>query len=268
MRAVNEALWLIQPRAQATPASAQLKTHRLRSSSAIRLAVRRLAANALWVAPSEGALRLLVGALAHRLKGDQTILSLKSMSKARSEFLRSYFRTVLSADEGVHLLPTEELMNALSAANRAELIIGGAASDADDALILYRGDLERIVVPFNWFTVGPASRKPNFAKLAIVDGGQTVRLGDYEAAVDAILYEFDPQYRGRAKKRLAERDDSLGGALRRLRLQKGLRQSDFASVGAKVIARIERGEVRKPHQKTMVSIAKRLGVSPEEIATF
>jgi transcriptional regulator with XRE-family HTH domain len=82
------------------------------------------------------------------------------------------------------------------------------------------------------------------------------------------LYEFDPQYRRRAKRRLAERDDSLGGALRRLRLQKGLRQNDCASVGAKVIARIERGEVKKPHQKTMILIAKRLGVSPEEIGTF
>ena len=39
-------------------------------------------------------------------------------------------------------------------------------------------------------------------------------------------------------------------------------------VGAKIIARIERGEVKKPHQKTMVSIAKRLGVPPEEVAIF
>jgi lambda repressor-like predicted transcriptional regulator len=159
-------------------------------------------------------------------------------------------------------------MNALSSANRAELIIGGATSEGDEALILYRGDLERIVVPFKWFSVGSTSPEPDFRQLAVTDGGQTVRLGDYEAAVDAILYEFDPQYRRRAKKRLAEKDDSLGGALRRLRLQKGLRQNDFASVGAKVIARIERGEVKKPHQKTMTLIAKRLGVSPEEIGTF
>jgi hypothetical protein len=51
----------------------------------------------------------------------------------RSEFLRSYFRTVLCADEGMHFLPTDELMNALSSANRAELIIGGAASERDEA---------------------------------------------------------------------------------------------------------------------------------------
>ena len=119
-----------------------------------------------------------------------------------------------------------------------------------------------------WFTVGPAGPKPNFGQLAFIDGGQTVRLGNYEAAVDAILYEFDPQYRRRAKQRLVEREHSLGGALRRLRLKKGLRQNDFASVGPKVIARIERGEVKKPHQKTLTLIAKRLGVSYSEIAGY
>ena len=66
---MNETLLLIQPRTQATPASERLETRRLRSASAIRLAVRRLAHHALWVAPSEGALRLLIDTLPHRLKG-------------------------------------------------------------------------------------------------------------------------------------------------------------------------------------------------------
>jgi transcriptional regulator with XRE-family HTH domain len=63
-------------------------------------------------------------------------------------------------------------------------------------------------------------------------------------------------------------DRSLGGALRRLRLQKGLRQSDFPGVTAKEIARIERGEVKKPHQQTLAEIAKRMGVSADEISTY
>jgi hypothetical protein len=42
----------------------------------------------------------------------------------------------------------------------------------------------------------------------------------------------------------------IRGALRWLRLQKGPRQSDFPGVTAKEIARIERGELKKPHQQT------------------
>ena len=83
--------------------------------------------------------------------------------------------------------------------------------------------------------------------------------GDYEAAADAILYEFDEEYRTRAKKRL--RDKSLGGAIRRLRLQKGLRQSDFPGISAKEIARIEKGLVKEPHAATLSIIAERTGVS-------
>jgi hypothetical protein len=41
------------------------------------------------------------------------------------------------------------------------------------------------------------------------------------------LYRFDDGYRKGAKKRQLDADQSLGSALRRLRVQKGLRQSDF-----------------------------------------
>jgi hypothetical protein len=62
---------------------------------------------------------------------------------------------------------------------------------------------------------------------SVVDGGQTVRLGEFEAAADAILYAFDAEARRRAKQRSIEKDASFGGALRRLRLQRGLRREDF-----------------------------------------
>jgi transcriptional regulator with XRE-family HTH domain len=70
------------------------------------------------------------------------------------------------------------------------------------------------------------------------------------------------------KKRAMERDDSFGGALRRLRLQKGLHRSDFGGITAKEIARIERGEVKRPHPRTAALLAKRLGVPAREIPTY
>jgi hypothetical protein len=156
----------------------------------------------------------------------------------------------------------------LGAANREDLFVGVAAAPADAAVVLYRGNLEPMIVPLTWFRTRPGGPKPDTADLAITDSGQTVRLGEYEAATDAILYEFDTAYRRRAKKREMERDDSFGGALRRLRLQKGLRRSDFDGITAKEIARIERGEVKRPHPRTVAILAKRLGVPAREIPTY
>lgn len=178
------------------------------------------------------------------------------------------FRVVVSADESVRVLPVDELAYVLGAANREDLFVGVGAAPADAAVVLYRGNLEPVIVPLMWFRTRPGGPKPDAADLGITDSSQTVRLGEYEAAADAILYEFDAAYRRRAKKREVERDDSFGGALRRLRPQKGLHRSDFDGITAKEIARIERGEVRRLHPRTVAILAKRLGVSAREIPTY
>jgi hypothetical protein len=200
--------------------------------------------------------------------GDQRLLTLEGANGDRHGLLHVLFRFVVSVDEGVRLLPTEELVEVLSSTDRSDLFIGAAVVPADSAVILYRGNLEPLVVPLTWFRTRPDGPRPNVSDLAVTDFGQTVRLGNYEAATDAILYEFDDKYRKRAKKRQLETDRSLGGALRRLRLQKGLRRSDFPGLTAKEIARIERGEVKKPHQRTLAAIAKRIGIPANEISTY
>ena len=123
-------------------------------------------------------------------------------------------------------------------------------------------------MPVASFRTRPGGPKPDLHRLAVTDFGQTVCLGEYEAATDAILYEFDGAYRRRAKRRELERDFSLGGALRRLRLQKGLQRTDFRGLTPKEIARIERGEVKKPHARTVAILAKRLGVPAKQLATY
>jgi hypothetical protein len=178
------------------------------------------------------------------------------------------FRFVVSPHEGIRFLRIDELAEVLGAPNRDELLIGIAAAPSDGAVVVYRGDLEPIVVPLTVFRSRPGGPRPNIADLAITDFGQTVRLGGYEAAASAILHEFDAVYRRRAKRRAVERDESFGGALRRLRLLKGLRRGDFRGITAKAIARIERGEVKKPHPRTMAIVAKRLGVPAKEVATY
>ena len=98
--------------------------------------------------------------------------------------------------------------------------------------------------------------------------GQALRFGEYEAATDAILYEFDPAYRRRLNKHRRATDKGLGASLRRLRKQKRQRRDSFGTVTAKTIARIERGEVARPHRKTLEAIASKLGVRVADIETY
>ncbi len=263
---MSEPLLVVEPRGHANRELARLDADRLRTESEIRDALERSGRRAVWVAPSVAAVQLLLAALAGRSKGDQRLLSLEPANGARHSLLHAIFRFVVSADEGIRLLRVDELADVLGAANREDLFVGVAAADA--AVVLYRGNLEPMVVPLAWFRTRAGGPKPDTADLAIMDSGQTVRLGEYEAATDAILYEFDAGYRRRAKKREVERDNSFGGALRRLRLQKGLRRNDFDGVTAKEIARIERGEVKKPRPRTVAILAKRLGVPAKQVATY
>jgi DNA-binding Xre family transcriptional regulator len=104
--------------------------------------------------------------------------------------------------------------------------------------------------------------EPGFHQLFVTDYGQTIRLGDYEAAADAILYEFSPEYRRRISKERQQSEKSFGASVRRLRKQRG------PEVAAKTIARIEQGKVQRIQRNTLSVIANRLHVKPEEIATY
>lgn len=137
-----------------------------------------------------------------------------------------------------------------------DLFIGGYADPKTQTLTLVRGDLRRLSVPVSIFRPSGIGEKADAFRLAFTDRGNTVRLGDYQAAADAILYEADPDYRRRLVAKQRAEDKTFGACLRRLRLQRGLRQADFGEVAAKTIARIERGETEAPHWTTSVAKSK------------
>lgn len=166
-------------------------------------------------------------------------------------------------------LPPEELSEVLEAGNRAELFLGGIVDDASQTITLWRGNLEALTVPMSAFEESGDGIRPDFERFTVIDSGQTIRLGNYEAASDAILYEFDPVYRRRVSKERRETEQSFGAALRRLRKQRGVHREDFApDIAAKTIARIEQGKVQKIQQRTLRAIARRLNVAPGEIETY
>jgi len=61
--------------------------------------------------------------------------------------------------------------------------------------------------------------------------------------------------------------NGLGAAIRRLRRQRGLKLSDLGPL-EKAVARIARGEVKRPQRRTIEAIADRVGTNPEELAQF
>lgn len=247
-------------------AFAALRSRPLTTADAVREAFCR-SRRGMWLAPRAASLALLVQAS----EGHDTwhrLLVLDEPSTARRELLSTLFRVVVAPGNGVRLLAVEEIAEVLADKHPERFFIGGVVDAEDKALVLYRGSLERVVVPFSWFRTAPRGAKPDFGDFEVIDGGQTVRLGKYEAAADAILYESDPSARARMKNNFVQADKSFGGALRRLRLQRGVRRNDFGGITAKTIARIERGEVGKPHARTLARIAKKLDVKPDDIETF
>jgi DNA-binding Xre family transcriptional regulator len=243
--------------------------HRVRSRDQLRsvfLEERGARRPSLFVASTAAPLGALADVV-HDERGNLRLFLFGSVDPPRREFLQTLFRTVVSSMDAIRLLAGEELVEALSAENRHDVFVGGAVDRVDEVVVLYRGSLDRLSVPFGWFRREGAER-PDFGALRITDHGQTLELGGLGVAADAVLYDFDPEYRRRAKKRQLQLDESLGGALRRLRELRGLRQSDFASITEKTIARIERGEVERPRERTIQAIARRLGVTPEELMTY
>jgi hypothetical protein len=182
--------------------------------------------------------------------------------------LSGIFERVIGAIPGYRWLPLEELPTVLSGKDAADRFIGGAADAVGKTLALVRGNLATLVVPFAYFKASGYGTKPDFSMLSFADHGLTVALGEYESSADGILYEFDPAHRQKLKKERLKSDRSFGASLRRLRLQRQLKRGDFPGISSKTIARIERSEVEQPHGRTLDAIAKRLGVSADQIENY
>ena len=184
--------------------------------------------------------------------------------------LHGLFSHIVGDSPGYRWLPKDELLEVLfdTSIDRSEFFIAVASDPGTRTLLLVRGDCQTLVVPFSFFEPSGDGTKPEFAKVRVTDFGRTVALGDYEASADSVLYETDRDYRKKVSLQRKESEKTFGAALFRLRKQRKLKRSDFPSVSAKTIARIERNEIDKPHGATLQAIAKRMGVSPDEIGDY
>ena len=165
-------------------------------------------------------------------------------------------------------LPPDELAAVLVAENRDDLFIGGAVDQASHTVSLWRGNLISLTVPFEAFKPSGNGVEPDFTSFEVTDFGHTVKLGDYEAASDAVLYEYNSDYRRRKNREQRTSERSFGASLRRLRKQRRLKREDFKPLSPKTIARIEQGKVNRIQANTLAIIAETLNVDPTEIETY
>lgn len=179
---------------------------------------------------------------------------------------RRYVRIVLVGKSDA-VLPKDELEAVLKSPYRRDRFIGGMVDRDAQIVTLWRGDLTPCVVPFSTFAPSASGVKADWDRLKVTDYGNTVRFGSYESAADAVLYECDADFRRRLKKSRMESEQTLGASIRRLRMQRRLTRNDFPGLDPKTLTRIEQGKT-EPRVGTLARIAERLGVSPEELASF
>lgn len=240
---------------------------RLRSRRQIVAALTGAGAGDVWVLPAPENAAAVVSAMRDASPGVRRarVVSYQRPGPLMAQIIESGFDRVLLGAGA--MIPFEDLVEVLDTPRPADFAVGAEWDATTDAIAVWRGDLSVLVFPMTAFPPR-GGVEPDPARLSIEDCGQTLRMGEYEASVDALLFERDPEYRRQAKKRMIAQQRGLGPSVRRLRLMRGVARDDFPGVDAKTIARIERGEVERPQASTLAVIAKRLGVAADDLESF
>lgn len=249
-----------------------LRPRIVRKASELLEPVAHASRDTVWISYSGSLTGSLTEALAQRSSHHRVILGsallVHPLDANSIPALASHFRRIAFAGDGF-FLPPRELAEVLRADHRANLVIGGFVNRPTRTVTLWRGDLESLTLPWSAFPRSGDGTDPDFDDFSVTDAGQTVALGDYEAAVDSILYDHDPEYRRVVKKQRCAKDATFGASLRRLRKQRGLRREDFEpEITARTVARIEQDEVTRIHRATLDALAARLGVEPDQIGSY
>ncbi len=255
--------------AEATKLLNNLKPRMISRRAEIKIALRSARKASLWIFSSEHYVYEMLKSLSlplDRRLGDMIVMD--KIEPCLAVTLSEFFNSVVYRQPAGSYLPLPELVEVLDTDNRPDLAIGGILDMNAGLLTLWRGDLTKLVVPLSTFNPNSSGASPDFREFRIVDYGQTLQFGEYEAAFDTVLYEYDSEYRKRLNKKRRKEERSLGASIRRLRLQRRLKRRDLAPLSEKTVARIERNEVKRIQKRTLQTLSDRLAVPIEELGGF
>ena len=131
---------------------------------------------------------------------------------------------------------------------------------------IIRGDFSSLIVKMDSLLPSGAGVAPHFDDVEIIDFGNAIRFGEYEASMRGLLYENDKNYRLEKKKQRLSSEKSFGACLRRYRIQKKIKQSDLKNTSEKTIRRIEEGD--KPTETTKTKILNELNIAEDDLMSF
>lgn len=89
------------------------------------------------------------------------------------------------------MISKEEIQEVLKHKNSDKFLIGVDVKSETNEIKFLTGDNREVVVPFSLFKISGDGTKPDFSDVSIIDYGQTVKLGVYEASVEAVLSEVE-----------------------------------------------------------------------------
>lgn len=86
-----------------------------------------------------------------------------------------------------HFLPDHKMLEVLECSHRHVLFIGGILDHTAQQMILWTGDLATLQVPFSEFEPSGNGVEPDFTRFKVIDYGNTLQFGEYEAAADVLF---------------------------------------------------------------------------------
>jgi hypothetical protein len=259
---------LTRNRSEETEAEEPLSPHWVDQDAQARKVARSKDGKAVWIVNDTCLARRIVANSPWRGRKVGYLVLTGGVCPELLPALQRQFVRVAYGTRDDAFLPPEELMAALKSPGRKDRFIGGMVDEQAQVVTLWRGDLTPLVVPFGTFAPTANGLAPDWGRFTVTDYGHTLRFGTYEAAADAVLFEHDPDFRRRLNRNRIANQKTLGASIRRLRMQRQLTRNDFPGLDPKTLARIERGEVAKPHAGTVRLISQRLGVAVDELRSF
>lgn len=123
-----------------------LRYRRITSATALREAYDTAPQKSLWLLRNSAALAVLTS-FKPRPSCDQRLLCMTSISPSSEHLIGAYFQQWLALSNDLAALAPDVLREVVSSAESGERLIAAAYDPASAAIVLYRGNLDRLVVP-------------------------------------------------------------------------------------------------------------------------
>jgi hypothetical protein len=168
--------------------------------------------------------------------------------------LRSLRNVLVHGQEGL-LERVMRILNAWESRAASKLIADAAV--AAEQLLVRACDFKFYAVPFNSLKALSKIEPGNRARFKIASDGSYLHWPDHDIHLDleTFRYAIDPEWRAKKERARLLHNQRFGTAVAELRVESGLRQSDFEGVSEREIRRIEKGETL-PHSSTLEILAK------------